>query len=106
MNDELPLWAAIDGLSAQAMFGIRPMRTPDAARSTARTIDLCMTDLLTDEGPVLSDGVLQVRLSRGDGLHVEVTGSTGPQQQVLSDLGLDPWAVMRGLVEDGGVVEP
>jgi hypothetical protein len=50
MNDELPLWAAIDGLSAQAMFGIRPMRTPDAARSTARTIDLCLTDLLTDEG--------------------------------------------------------
>lgn len=50
MTDDLPLWAAIDGLSAQAMFGIRPMRTPEAARSAARTIDLCMTDLLTEEG--------------------------------------------------------
>lgn len=49
MTDELPLWAAIDGLSAQAMFGIRSMRSPEAARSIARTIDLCLTDLLTEE---------------------------------------------------------
>ncbi|AWH91437.1 TetR/AcrR family transcriptional regulator [Dietzia lutea] len=50
MTDELPLWAAIDGLSAQAMYGIRPMRTPAAARAASRTIDLCLTDLLTEEG--------------------------------------------------------
>lgn len=50
MTDELPLWAAIDGLSSQAMFAIRPMRTPGAASSIARAIDLCMTDLLTEEG--------------------------------------------------------
>ncbi|MCT1712415.1 TetR/AcrR family transcriptional regulator [Dietzia cinnamea] len=50
MNDELPLWAAMDGLSAQALFGIRPMRTPEALDSAARTIDLCLTDMLTDAG--------------------------------------------------------
>ncbi|WP_236885656.1 TetR/AcrR family transcriptional regulator [Dietzia massiliensis] len=50
MNDELPLWAAMDGLSAQALFGIRPMHTPEALDSAARTIDLCLTDMLTDAG--------------------------------------------------------
>lgn len=50
MNDELPLWAAMDGLSAQALFGIRPMHTPEALDSAARTIDLCLTDVLTDAG--------------------------------------------------------
>ena len=50
MNDELPLWAAIDGLSAQAMFGIRPVSTAETASSAARAIDLCLTDLLTEEG--------------------------------------------------------
>ena len=57
MTDELPLWAAIDGLSAQAMFGIRPMRTPAAARASTRTIDLCLTDLLTEEGLRVRDEV-------------------------------------------------
>lgn len=49
------------------------------------------------------EGQLEVRLAHRDGLHVEVAGSTGPQQQGLSDLGLDPWAVMRGLFADGSV---
>ena len=44
------MWAAIDGLSAQAMFGIHPMDTEEASASIARTIDLCLTDLLTGEG--------------------------------------------------------
>lgn len=57
MTDELPLWAAIDGLSVQAMYGIRPMRTPAAARAAARTIDLCLTDLLTEEGLRVRDEV-------------------------------------------------
>lgn len=43
------MWAAIDGLSAQAMFGVHPMDTPDAADAIARTIDLCMTDMLTEQ---------------------------------------------------------
>lgn len=60
MNDELPLWAAIDGLSAQAMFGIRPMREPEAARSSARTVDLCMTDLLTEDGLRVRDEAFPV----------------------------------------------
>ena len=56
-NDELSLWAAIDGLSAQAMYGIRSMSTPSAARASARTIDLCLTDLLTEEGLRVRDEV-------------------------------------------------
>lgn len=47
---ERALWAAVDGLSAQAMFGVHPMDTPDAADAIARTIDLCMTDMLTAHG--------------------------------------------------------
>lgn len=44
------MWAAIDGLSVQAMFGIHQMDTEEASATVARTIDLCLTDLLTDEG--------------------------------------------------------
>lgn len=43
------LWAAIDGLSAQAMFNVHPMGTPEAAAAVARTVDLCMTDMLTEQ---------------------------------------------------------
>jgi hypothetical protein len=49
------------------------------------------------------EGRLEVRLADDEGLEVQVSGSTGPQQKGLSDLGLDPWAVMRGLFADGAV---
>lgn len=57
VNEHLPLWAAIDGLSAQAMYGVHSMRTRSAARAAARTIDLCLTDLLTEEGLRVRDEV-------------------------------------------------
>lgn len=43
-------WAGIDGLCSHAMFRVLPMDTPEAQRATSRTIDLCMTDLLTERG--------------------------------------------------------
>lgn len=49
LDSQRALWAAIDGLSAQAMFGVHPMDTPEAAAAIARTIDLCMTDMLTEQ---------------------------------------------------------
>ncbi|KAA0916576.1 TetR/AcrR family transcriptional regulator [Dietzia sp. ANT_WB102] len=60
MTDEHSLWAAISGLSTQAMFGIRPMRTPEALQWITRTIDLCMTDLLTEEGVRVRDAAFPV----------------------------------------------
>lgn len=50
LDSQRALWAAIDGLSAQAMFGVQPMDTAEAAAAIARTIDLCMTDMLTEQG--------------------------------------------------------
>lgn len=50
LDSQHSLWAAIDGLSAQAMFGVHPMDTAEAAAAIARTIDLCMTDMLTEQG--------------------------------------------------------
>lgn len=57
VSEERVLWAGIDGLCASAMFGLNPMRTPEAAHITARTIDLCMTDMLTAEGLRARDAV-------------------------------------------------
>lgn len=51
------LWAAIDGLSAQAMFGVHPMDTAEAVAAVARTMDLCMTDMLTPEALRVRDAV-------------------------------------------------
>ena len=50
VRDERVLWAGIDGLACHAMFGIAPMDTPEADDVTARTIDLCLTDMLTEDG--------------------------------------------------------
>lgn len=49
LDSQRALWAAIDGLSAQAMFGVHAMDTVEAGESIARTIDLCMTDMLTEQ---------------------------------------------------------
>ncbi|MDV8002445.1 TetR/AcrR family transcriptional regulator [Rhodococcus sp. IEGM 1408] len=50
IREQRVLWAGLDGLCANAMFGLFPAEAPEADRVTARTIDLCMTDLLTEEG--------------------------------------------------------
>lgn len=56
LRGERTFWAAVDGLSAHAMFGVPSLGAPDAEsaadadRAVVRTIDLGMTDLLTDEG--------------------------------------------------------
>ena len=50
IRDQRVLWAGIDGLCSHAMFGLKPMGTPEADHATARTLDLCMTDMLTAEG--------------------------------------------------------
>ncbi|WP_314038049.1 TetR family transcriptional regulator [Dietzia sp. CH92] len=67
IGEHLPLWAAIDGLSAQAMYGVHSMRTPSAVRATARTIDLCLTDLLTEAGLRVRDEVAQTGGIGADG---------------------------------------
>jgi hypothetical protein len=91
-----------------AAFARRNRMTEDVVEEVRLAVgEACAVMIGTEEEAVISDGVLRVRLAcgdRDDGLQVEVTGSTGPQQQVLSDLGLDPWAIMRGLFEDGDVV--
>ncbi|WP_194861299.1 WHG domain-containing protein [Dietzia sp. SYD-A1] len=56
VRDQRVLWAGIDGLCSHAMFGLEPMRTTEADHATARTLDLCMTDMLTPEGLALRDG--------------------------------------------------
>lgn len=50
VSRERVLWAGIDGLCANAMFGLNPVGTPEADHVTARVIDLCMSDMLTAEG--------------------------------------------------------
>jgi hypothetical protein len=87
-----------------AAFARRNRVTEDVVEEVRLAVGEACAVMIGTEGAVLSDGVLEIRLAQDDGLHVEVVGSTGPQQQVLSDLGLDPWAVMRGLVDDGDVV--
>ena len=66
--------------------------------------EACAVMIGTDES-VPAEGVLEIRLTHDEGLRVRISGATGPQQQVLSDLGLDPWSIMRGLFEDGSVEE-
>ena len=51
------LWAGIDGLCSHAMFGLYPMDTPEAVHAITRTIDLCMTDILTEDGRRHRDAV-------------------------------------------------
>jgi hypothetical protein len=67
--------------------------------------EACAVMIGTEDSEAPPDGDLEIRLRRGEGLQVEVSGSTGPQQEELSDLGLDPWAVLRGLFEHGSVEE-
>lgn len=64
VNDSRVYWAGIDGLCSHAMFRVIPMDTPEAEQATARTIDLSLTDLLTEEGlrardaTTLPDGIV------------------------------------------------
>jgi hypothetical protein len=89
-----------------AAFARRNGMTEDVVEDVRLAVgEACAVMIGTEEEPVVSDGALEVRLVAGDGVHVEVSGSTGPQQEVLSDLGLDPWAIMRGLFEAGSVEE-
>lgn len=55
LESERAFWVAVDGLSSHAMFGVHPMDSDEDGRTIARTIDLCMTDMLTDEGRRLRD---------------------------------------------------
>lgn len=57
VRDERIMWAGVDGLCANAMFGLDPMGTPEADHATARTIDLCITDMLTEDGVRTRDAV-------------------------------------------------
>jgi anti-sigma regulatory factor (Ser/Thr protein kinase) len=87
-----------------AAFARRNRLTEDVVEEVRLAVgEACAVLIGTEEESAVSDGVLRIRLAHDEGLHVEVSGTAGPQQQVLSDLGLDPWAVMRGLVEDGAV---
>ena len=69
IEDQHALWVAIDGLSLHAMLGVRTMDTPEAERTTGRTIDLCMTDILTEEGCRLRDAA-----ALGGGIVTELPG--------------------------------
>lgn len=55
LESERAFWVAVDGLSSHAMFGVHQMDSDEDGRTIARTIDLCMTDMLTDEGRRLRD---------------------------------------------------
>lgn len=69
LDGQRALWAAILGLSAQAMFGVQPADPAESAESTARTIDLCMTDMLTPEGQRIRDAAeLSSGIRAGAGL--------------------------------------
>lgn len=57
LQSQQAFWAGIDGLSAQAMFGIVHMDTPEAVAAGARTLDLCMTDMLTEQALKARDAV-------------------------------------------------
>ena len=88
-----------------AAFARRNGMTEDVVEDVRLAVgEACAVMIGTEEAEV-SDGLLEVRLTAGEAVSVEVSGSTGPQQQVLSDLGLDPWSIMRGLFEDGSVEE-
>lgn len=69
IKEQRVLWAGIDGLCAHAMFSHYPMETPEADRVTSRTIDLCMTDMLTEEGVRVRDAA-----SLPDGIITDLPG--------------------------------
>ncbi|WP_216694318.1 TetR/AcrR family transcriptional regulator [Dietzia psychralcaliphila] len=69
VRDQRVLWAGIDGLCAHAMFGLKPMGIPESHHATARTLDLCMTDMLTPEGLRARDEV-----TLPDGIATELPG--------------------------------
>lgn len=43
-------WAGVAGLCTHVMFGLQPMGTSEADVDSSRTLDLCMSDMLTDAG--------------------------------------------------------
>lgn len=57
LRGERTFWAAVDGLSAHAMFGVPSLDAADGGHAVARTIDLCLTDILTEEGLRLRESV-------------------------------------------------
>lgn len=57
LSQQRVLWAGVEGLCADAMFGLNQMGKPAAEHVTARTIELCMTDMLTEEGLRARDAV-------------------------------------------------
>ena len=55
IEDQRAFWVAVDGLSVHAMFGVHANDSAEAGWAAGRTIDLCMTDMLTEEGRRLRD---------------------------------------------------
>lgn len=49
IEEQRVLLAGLNGLCANAMFGLFQTAPPETDHATARTIDLCMTDMLTEE---------------------------------------------------------
>ena len=54
IEDQRAFWVAIDGLAVHAMFGVHS-DPAELVWAAGRIIDLCMTDMLTEEGRRLRD---------------------------------------------------
>ena len=50
IEEQRAFWVAVDGLAVQAMFGVHSNDNAEATWAAGRAIDLCMTDMLTEEG--------------------------------------------------------
>lgn len=51
-------WAGVNGLCARAMFETDPADPAESGRVTARVVDLCATDMLTEPGKAARDAVV------------------------------------------------
>jgi hypothetical protein len=50
-------------------------------------------------------GTVEVRLHAGEAFEVSVSGAVSAEQGEFAQMGLDPWALMRGLAEDVTVTD-
>ena len=67
--------------------------------------EACAVMIGLDEHGSRADGHVRVQIRAADQLSVTVAGRVDSEDDGYDDLGLDPWALLRGLCEDLTVTE-
>jgi hypothetical protein len=67
--------------------------------------EACAVMIGLEEGGNRDDGQVEVRIRAEEKFAVTVTGRVDTEETEFGDIGLDPWALLRGLCEELSVSE-